>query len=224
MPVIELVIFDWDGTLMDSELHIVTAMRTAYEQTGVRSPSHEAIREIIGLSLDDAIRRLTPKLSARQVETIVDRYRKSFVSQGGTPPLFPGVRDTLVELQRRGYQLAVATGKSQKGLVRAIDESGLLGLFSSTRAADQSAPKPSPRMLHEILQELDLEAQSAIMVGDTVFDLEMAQAASLKFAAVSYGAHAVERLAAYNPAFILEYFDQLIHELTTLNEIAKSRT
>ncbi|MFT4581770.1 MAG: phosphoglycolate phosphatase [Gammaproteobacteria bacterium] len=224
MSIIELIVFDWDGTLMDSESCIVAAMRMAYEQLGVRSPSYESVRDIIGLSLDDAIRDMTPNLSATQIEQIAANYRKNFTSQVEPPALFPGVRNTLIELHGSGYQLAVATGKSQAGLARAIDESGLLGLFASTRAADQSAPKPSPLMLHEILGELNVDARSAIMIGDTTFDLEMARAAPLRYGAVTYGAHPVGRLAAYNPAFILNHFDHLTHELTTLNKADGSRS
>jgi phosphoglycolate phosphatase len=218
MPIIELVVFDWDGTLVDSESNIVAAMRMAYEQIGVRAPSHESVREIIGLSLEDAIRHMTPTLLVTQIDQIIGNYRKNFTSQLKPPALFPGVRDTLLELHRRGFQLAVATGKSQAGLARAITESGLLGLFASTRTGDQSAPKPSRLMLDEILGELNIPAQSAIMIGDTAFDLEMARAARLRYGAVSYGAHPVDRLAAYNPTFILNHFDHLIHELSALNE------
>ncbi|MDA0823760.1 MAG: HAD hydrolase-like protein [Proteobacteria bacterium] len=187
MPIIELIVFDWDGTLMDSESCIVAAMRMAYEQIGVRAPSYESAREIIGLSLDDAIRHMTPQLLVTQIEQIIGNYRKNFASQVEPPALFPCVRDTLLELHRRGFQLAVATGKSQAGIARAIDE-------------------------------------SAIMIGDTAFDLEMARAAQLRYVPVSYGAHPVDRLAAYNPTFILNHFDHLIHELSALNEVDGSRS
>ncbi len=211
-----LVIFDWDGTLIDSEAAIVPAMTEAYVQEHEEPPSYEAIRAIIGLSLADAVNRLTPALAADAVSRIVINYRRNYAARRTTPALFPGVRETLVSLKSIGYQLAVATGKSRAGLAQAIDETGLGDTFVTTRAADQTEPKPSPAMLHAILDDLGLGAAEALMIGDTEFDMAMARAAGMQPAGVSYGAHTVERLRSHDPAFVLNHFSELPSALTNL--------
>jgi phosphoglycolate phosphatase len=213
MSSVRLIIFDWDGTLMDSAAAIVAAMAAAYAQAGESAPPRDSIREIIGLSLTEAIGRLTPALQRGGVDRVVTNYRRNFAARRGQSTLFPGVRDTLVGLQRAGYQLAVATGKSRAGLARAIDDSDLADVFVTTRAADETEPKPSPAMVREILTDLDLAPGEALMVGDTEFDLAMGRAAGTHLAGVSYGVHAVERLLAYEPAFVLNHFYELPDKL-----------
>jgi len=213
---LRLIIFDWDGTLMDSEAAIVAAMGAGYRQECVPAPSDEAIRAMIGLSLAAAIGRLTPTLDSKRIDRIASAYRSNYAARTGSPMLFAAVRDTLVELQRSGYCLAVATGKSEAGLRRAIEETDLTDFFDATRTADQSEPKPSPTMLHEILAELDIEPDQALMIGDTEFDLAMARAAGTQLAGVSYGAHPLTRLLPYNPAFVLDHFGELPDKLNDL--------
>jgi len=217
MPNTHLIIFDWDGTLMDSEAAIVAAMSEAYRREGEAVPSYRAIREIIGLSLSDAICRLTPAIKPDGGDRIAAYYRAGYAARKSSPALFPGVRETLSKLYDSGYCLAVATGKSRRGLAKAINDTDLGGLFVATRTADMSEPKPSPAMLHEILADLGVPAGAAIMIGDTDFDLAMAQAAGTQLAGVSYGAHPVERLLAYHPAFMLDDFGDLPNKMKTLN-------
>lgn len=206
---IKLLICDWDGTLMDSEATIVAAMSAAYRELGLASPEYAAIRHIIGLSLEHAVARLSPGLEIPLRAKIVSGYRRQYAAIADTPILFPGVRETLASLQLTGLYLAVATGKSRAGLARAMRQTGLEKLFAATRTADESEPKPSPAMLHDILCDLDLEPGEACMLGDTEYDLAMAAAAGVHGAAVSYGAHAPEQLRGHQPLFMLDDFTQL---------------
>jgi len=221
MPAIRLIIFDWDGTLMDSEAAIVEAMTSAYRDVDVTPPPYGAIRDIIGLSLDDSVSRLSPGLATQDRAGIVTGYRRHYGMLADTPVLFPGVLDTLEALHDAGFYLAVATGKSRAGLARAIAQTGLAHLFLSTRTADESEPKPSPAMLHEILDELDVEPDGALMLGDTEYDLTMARAAGTHAGAVAYGAHAPDRLRRHGPAFLIDEFSHLPARIAALPGTAK---
>lgn len=214
---IKLLICDWDGTLMDSEATIVAAMSAAYRALGLPSPEYTAIRHIIGLSLEHAVARLSPDLDVPLRAEVVAGYRRQYATIADTPLLFPGVRETLVALQSSGLYLAVATGKSRAGLARALTQTGLGTLFVTTRTADESAPKPSPAMLYEILDDLDLDPHEACMLGDTEYDLAMAAAAGMHGAAVSYGAHAPDQLRRHRPAFMLDEFAELPANLAALD-------
>lgn len=206
---IKLLICDWDGTLMDSEATIVEAMTRAYRSIDLPPPDYAAIRHIIGLSLDHAVIRLSPAITAPERDEIIAGYSRHYAAIAATPILFPGVRETLEALQASGLQLAVATGKSRAGLARAMAQTGLTQLFVTSRTADESEPKPSPAMLHEILDDLGLEAEAACMLGDTAFDLAMASAAGMRGAAVSYGAHSPAQLRDHEPVFMLDDFPDL---------------
>lgn len=213
---IKLLICDWDGTLMDSEGTIVTAMSAAYRALGLPSPAYDAIRHIIGLSLEHAVSHLSPELDVPLRAEIVTGYRRQYAAIADTPLLFPGVRETLASLQSSGIYLAVATGKSRAGLARAMTQTGLEALFVTTRTADESEPKPSPAMLYEILDDLDLDAREACMLGDTEYDLAMASAAGMHGAAVTYGAHPPEQLRSHRPVFMLDDFAALPAHLDEL--------
>ncbi len=208
-----LIIFDWDGTLVDSEAAIVDAFRQAYQQASHRAPTYDEVRNIIGLNLNDAAAQLSPNLGSRMRLEIVDNYRSNYANLKQSPKLFPSVSRVLRELNGQGYALAIATGKSRRGLQKGLAESDLGDLFVATRTGDQCESKPSPMMLDEILDELKIEAKDALMIGDTEFDLAMARAAGVPRAAVSYGAHSVERLGLFNPIFMLDKFSQLPEEL-----------
>ncbi len=191
----DLIVFDWDGTLMDSALHIVTSMQHAIRGLSLPARTDEQLRELIGLGLNDAFARLYPELNTAATLQLLSEYRQHFLN----PPvpearLFSGVQDTLSELMAQGYQLAVATGKSRRGLDRALSETGLGPLFVTSRCADECKSKPDPQMLEEILWECEVDPVRALMVGDTEYDVAMARSAGVRAVGVACGVHAPERL------------------------------
>jgi phosphoglycolate phosphatase len=212
-----LFVFDWDGTLIDSAAKIVGCMRQAALDMRLESLETKVIKDIIGLGLPEAIRTLYPLLEMDGVLEYKQRYSDHFVAADQVLcPLFPGAFDTLSALKAQGHQLAVATGKSRRGLARALAQQGWEELFDATRCADETASKPDPRMLHEILCELRMLPSQAVMIGDTEFDMAMARNAAVSRIAVTYGAHEVERLQRYDP-------DLCIDQLPVLLEYAISR-
>jgi len=191
----DLVVFDWDGTLMDSEAKIVRCMQAAAQDLQIPDPGVAAIRDIIGLGLSEAMQVLFPGSSAGDQAQLVERYRRHFLELDNTAmPLFPGVAAGLTQLADQGYMLAVATGKARRGLNRVLDETGMRQLFVTSRCADETLSKPHPQMLEEILDQTGVESGRALMVGDTVYDMQMAQNARVAGLGVSYGVHARERL------------------------------
>ena len=198
-----LLVFDWDGTLMDSEERIVSSVNAAIAELGLPSRSRAAIRDIIGLGLPEAMQALYPGLGAQACAALIDRYRDHFLAEAGSPmPLFPGAAETLATLRAEGFVLAVATGKSRRGLSRAFDQTGLGTHFESSRCADETHPKPHPAMLLELAEELSVAAERIVMIGDTTHDLEMAAAAGSSGIGVTYGAHPREQLAACEPLLL----------------------
>lgn len=199
-----LYVFDWDGTLMDSERQIVHCMQAAADDLEVVVPSYAAVRGIIGLGLPEAIQRLFPGEEASRREAIRQAYARHFLGgTGGGSELFPHARELLEELRGAGHRLAIATGKSRLGLDRVLGVTGLAGMFDITRCADETASKPDPRMLHEILAVAGLPAAAALMIGDTTFDLEMAARAGMPGVGLAHGVHAPEALALHAPVAIL---------------------
>jgi phosphoglycolate phosphatase len=195
-----LIVFDWDGTLMDSEARIVDCLQAAFVDVGQPPPSRTAAAEIIGLGLDEAMARLWPAADAPQRQVVAAHYRRHFL--GGNPTssaLFPGALETLEWLRTAGYLLAVATGKSRRGLDLSLAETGLAGFFQATRCADEGFSKPHPGMLLEIMDELGVAPARTLMVGDTEYDLQMAANAGIGALAVCYGVHSPERLRALRP-------------------------
>jgi phosphoglycolate phosphatase len=206
----ELLMFDWDGTLMDSIARIVNCFGNACTDTGLPRPPEAAMRHVIGLGLAEAVDQLLPGVDAATRERVVARYREHFLHIDNTAmPLFDGVRAGLKALADQGYLLAVATGKSRRGLDRVLDETGLGGLFVATRCADEAFSKPHPKMLEDLLDYTGLEPHRALMVGDTTYDLQMARAASMDSLAVSYGVHAREALLAHAPLACLDSFEEV---------------
>jgi phosphoglycolate phosphatase len=191
----DLIVFDWDGTLMDSAGHIVAAMEYAINGLGLPAREPEKIRELIGLGLHDALGRLFPELDPASTAALLEQYRQHFVN----PPvaeaiLFAGVQETLHALRDGGYRLAIATGKSRRGLDRVLKQTGLVELFETTRCADESASKPDPQMLEEILWQTDVTAGRALMVGDTEYDVAMARQIGVAAVGVGWGVHSHERM------------------------------
>lgn len=207
-----LFIFDWDGTLSDSKAKITKAMQLAAEDLGWVPLDDNLIHNIIGLGLPEAIHRLYPGVSVADRQRLREAYAAHFLMLDEARPsdFFPGVADTLHYLKGQGHTLTIATGKSRKGLDRIFGVLGLSDFFHATRCADETASKPDPLMLHELLLEFGVGAEDAVMIGDTEYDMEMAKNIAMPRIAVSYGAHHVERLHVYEPVLCLDRFDELL--------------
>ena len=194
-----LIVFDWDGTLMDSTAGITVAIQEAAREMGLPVPAHEAASHVIGLGLHDSLRSAVPSLPVEKYMDFVQLYRKHFRAQEEMMGLFPGVPDLLEQLRARGHRLAVATGKSRRGLDLALQATGIGAHFAASRCADETHPKPHPAMLLELMDELALTAGELLMIGDTSHDLGMANSAGVDAVAVTYGAHPGETLRVLAP-------------------------
>jgi phosphoglycolate phosphatase len=195
----ELVIFDWDGTLMDSTHVIASSLQAACGDIGIPVPTERDARFVIGLGLADTLRHVAPGLDADGRRRLSERYRHHFLAREHQAPLYAGVREMLSDLHGRGRRLAVATGKARRGLDRALDATGLRPWFEATRCADEGFAKPHPDMLLMLMDMTGVEPRRALMVGDTTHDLELAANAGVDAVAVSYGAHD-EQLLDTRPA------------------------
>jgi phosphoglycolate phosphatase len=195
----ELLVFDWDGTLTDSADLIVASMQVACIDIGLPVPDADQVRHIIGLGFREALAHLLPMLPVSDYPRFVERYRYHFLSRDAPIPVFPGIIETIQKLHNTGFLLAVATGKSRKGLNRDFQETGLGQYFHASRCADECFSKPHPGMLLELIEELHVAADKTLMIGDTTHDLQMAQSAGVASLAVSYGAHSKEKLLALSP-------------------------
>lgn len=197
----DLIVFDWDGTLMDSTATIVASMQAAARDLGLPVPDVRAASHVIGLGLQDAMQRAMPDLDPKSYPRMVERYRHHYLSQDQSLTLFEGVHDMLADLAAQGYFLAVATGKSRVGLNRALNTAGLMSVFDATRCADETFSKPHPAMLHEITRELGQDLRRTVMIGDTTHDLQMASNAGAAAIGVHFGAHPRDELQAMSPMF-----------------------
>lgn len=206
----KLLIFDWDGTLADSIGRIVTSMQEAAQRAGRAERDDEAIKGIIGLGLPEAILTLYPDMAAEQVIAFRQHYANTYIALDAEPsPLFVGVVESLEAFRAQGYRLAVATGKARRGLDRVLKAHGWERFFDVTRAADETASKPDPLMLNQILAHCDMRSEQALMVGDASFDLLMARNAGIDSVAVSYGAQSIERLRDFDPVLEVDHFPEL---------------
>ena len=205
----DLIVFDWDGTVMDSTAIIAGSIQSACRDLGLTIPDDEAARHVIGLGLIQALRHAVPDAPEEMYEPLVARYRHHFLAQDGAIPLFEGARETIIELFNSGYCLGVATGKSRAGLDRALESCGMKCYFHATRTADQTFSKPHPAMLLELMDELAVSAERTLMVGDTTHDVLLAQNAGVDVVAVTYGAHPEEQLLALQPLALMQDFAQL---------------
>jgi len=202
----KVIIFDWDGTLMDSIEKIVASMKAAAKDCQLAIPTSEHIRQQVGLSLDNVMLQLFPHHSSAQRAQMVEAYRvqyKTLDSQHPTP-FYPGIEAWLKDLKAQGYLLAVATGKGRNGLDRLLDKFAVRELFAATYCADETLSKPDPLMLNCILRDLNLQPSDALMVGDTSYDLEMANNAGMDCLGVSYGVHSKQVLQQFNPIAIMD--------------------
>lgn len=214
MSALKLVVFDVDGTLVDSQADILGAMSRAFEVEGLEAPHRDAVLSIVGLSLEVAVPKLAPTLEPVQHSRIVEGYKAAYFElrqQKGaaeSSPLYPGALATLDRLGARDeVLLGVATGKSRRGLDKLLAGHGLTGRFVTEQVADHHPSKPHPAMLHAALAETGVEAQDAVMIGDTSYDMEMAQAAGLRAIGVSWGYHDRAQLAAAD--IIVDSYDAL---------------
>jgi len=193
-----LLVFDWDGTIIDSASTIAECIRLAAADIGLPVPTKEQASHVIGLGLQDALRHAVPSLEPQRVPEFVERYREHFRASEHTMDLFGGMRELLASLQKKRI-LGIATGKSRRGLDRSLEATGLKPYFQASRCADETHPKPHPAMLLELMDELGVAAEGALMIGDTSHDLEMARAAGVDALAVTYGAHAEQTLRSCQP-------------------------
>lgn len=206
-----LLVFDWDGTLMDSTGEIVGCIQAAAVDTGLEVRSQAEIHDIIGLGLGEAMQALYPHLDPAGQQRLIDAYRDRYLDQSRpSSSLFAGADQVLRKLHEQGFLLAVATGKSRRGLERVLAQTGLGSLFHATRCADEAYSKPHPQMLEEIMADLDTPAAQTLMIGDSELDMQMASNAGTAAVAVSYGAHSAERLAAYMPLATLKDIRDLL--------------
>ena len=206
---IQLIAFDFDGTLIDSTTAIVETIQCAAGDIGVPVPSTERASHIIGLGLLDALRHAMPNLSHERYQELGERYRYHYLSRDHELRLFAGVEMMLDELATAGYLLTVATGKSRLGLDRALGTTGLGNRFQSSRCADQCHSKPHPQMLQELMEEFSVAPEATLMIGDTTHDLLMAKNAGVHAVAVTYGAHPREVLEAESPVYCANNVEEL---------------
>lgn len=212
-----LLVFDWDGTLMDSEAHIIHCMVSAFADLGLPVPEANAIRNVIGLGLVEAVAGLFHRAPDRDsaqwtamVEPLAQAYRRHFFADTTSPAdLFPQVVETLELLANQGYLMSVATGKSRRGLDKVLRETDLGHFFIATRCADETFSKPHPEMLNQLLDYAGIEPREAVMIGDTEYDLLMARNAGTDAIGVCYGVHEPQRLRNLEPLACLEQIADL---------------
>ena len=206
-----MIIFDWDGTLCDSVEHIVDAMQAAAAEFPVAIPEASSIRDIVGLGLPQAVARLFPGLSESTQVALAAAYSRHYRTLDREPPrLFDGAMETLLALRERGLPLAIATGKSRRGLDAVLSGLGMSDFFDVTRCADETRSKPHPLMLEQIMAQSGLPPESVVMVGDSEYDLAMARSGGVHPVGVSYGVHTRERLSVHRPLAILDQLRELL--------------
>lgn len=212
----ELLIFDWDGTLMDSIGHIVESLHYAMKKSGVELLPEDQTKDIIGLGLREAIQTLFPEQSKNSesfIQEFSKHYRDHYLDPSRRTQFFHGVVPALETLNKQGFKLAVATGKTRHGLDILLRETQTDSLFDSSRCADETRSKPHPAMVFEILEELKVEPDKALMVGDTEYDLEMARNAKIDSVGVTYGVHDIKRLEKHAPICLIDHVDELVSML-----------
>ena len=217
MSDLKLILFDCDGTLVDGQHMIVSAMKAASEKAGLEYPGDEKTRRIVGLSLYQAIETVFPALSPEKYEEIKSHFTEHFIHLRSLPeqnePLYEGVREMLHLLNEKGYLLGVATGKSMRGLKHTIKNNQLEGLFVTLNTADCGAGKPDPAMIYAALKDTGVRAENLYMIGDTIFDIDMAKNAGVKSVGVSWGYHEVSELRASGADYIINHISELLEIL-----------
>ncbi len=209
----ELLVFDWDGTLVDSAAHIVASLQAAFQDLHLPVPGPEAARHVIGLGLQDALAYLNPGLESSRYREVAERYSTHFLAGHEDIELFPMVEEGIAALKRDGYLLAVATGKSRRGLDRALHSTALGPHFHASRCADEGLPKPHPDMLETLMRLLGVAREHTLMIGDTTHDLQMAANAGVPAVGLTYGAHPREELERLQPLACIGSFAELMQWL-----------
>ena len=199
---VQFIVFDWDGTLMDSEAQIVSCLHAAIADLQLAPMDDDTVKNVIGLGLREAIDTLVPGRDEHFQQAFVDFYREHWFKSESSS-LFEGVRETLESLKQQDLLLGIATGKARRGLERVLGETGLKSFFDATRCADEAPSKPHPQMLLDLMEMLDVSPQQTVMVGDTEYDMEMATNAGVGKIAVSTGVHSEERLRRHSPQVCL---------------------
>jgi phosphoglycolate phosphatase len=220
---VRFIVFDWDGTLMDSESQIVSCLRGALADLGQVSLTDDTLRNVIGLGLREAIDMLVPGQDDRFRDAFVAAYRRHWFAHEGSS-LFQGAREVLGWLREQGFLLGIATGKARNGLVRVLAQTGLTGRFDATRCADETLSKPHPRMLQELMQQVGVSGGQTLMVGDTEYDMEMATQAGAGKVAVRSGVHSEERLQRHAPLACLDRVAELPDWMARTGLLAHQRT
>ena len=205
----DLIVFDWDGTLFDSTALITRCIQAACADVGVAVPSDADAAYVIGLGLQDALRHAAPDLAPERYPELGNRYRHHYFARQHEIVLFPGTHEMLLALKARNQLLAVATGKGRRGLDEALAQSQLGPLFDGTRTADETAGKPNPLMLQQLMREFGVEPARTLMIGDTTHDLQLAINAGTARVAVSYGAHGREAFDDFGALFVAHSTAQL---------------
>ena len=209
----DLIAFDWDGTLFDSTALIARCIQAACADVGVPMPSDRDASFVIGLGLVDALQRAAPSIPRERYRELADRYRHHYFAQQHAVVLFDGTVPMLQSLKERQHWIAVATGKSRRGLDEALASVQLRAMFDATRTADETASKPDPQMLLELMAELDVAPERTLMIGDTTHDLQLAVNAGAASVAVSYGAHEPQEFASFAPLCVAHSVAELDHWL-----------
>ncbi|MFA9438498.1 HAD-IA family hydrolase [Uliginosibacterium sp. sgz301328] len=213
----DLIVFDWDGTLMDSTSLIARSLQAACRDLSLTVPTVEQANHVIGLGLAEAIHYIAPQLPLADHSRLADRYRHHYLGQDIESELFVGVPELLAELRDAGYNLAIATGKARRGLDRVLTHTGLQSLFHATRCADETFSKPHPQMLLELMDVLFVEPGRTLMIGDTTHDLQMARNAGTYALGLTQGAHPAAELAELEPLAVLSSIVELRTWLRTNN-------
>jgi len=211
----DLIVWDWDGTLADSTGLITKAILLAAEQVGLPAVSSQTARNIIGLGLKESIYALYGDIPVDQAQSLAVQYTSNYYAGESESPLFNGVTETIMSLNKRGFKQAVATGKGRRGLNLALDQSKLGSFFHSTRTVDECFSKPHPQMLNELMDYLVVLPERTLMIGDTSYDLQMAQNAGVSSIGVTYGAQKSEQWQHLKPMQQFSNFDSLSTWLLT---------
>jgi len=205
----DLIVWDWDGTLADSTGMIARAIVKAAEQAGLPELEISKARNVIGLGLSESINTLFGGISNELAQEFAKKYRENYFAGEQEIPLFDGAKALIAELNRRGYKQAVATGKGRRGLNLALDRSGIANYFQATRTVDECFSKPHPQMLDALMDVAVTTPERTLMIGDSTYDLQMAQNARVQYLAVTFGAHTSEQLLKHDPKGIFKHFREL---------------